>query len=565
MNLHKKPTLETLLYLFSFLAAVCLRFIHLGALPLNDFESINALRALGLVNQQTASMGGQPGYVTLTAGLFSLFDATDLFARFIPALAGSLMALLPLLFRKQLGKNSALLFSFFLSFEPALIAASRTANGAMAAASFLLLGLGFFITRRSVPAGLFLGASFAFGGNIWLGLIGIICASLFYWLISDQKFSLGDQLRKLNPSEWQNFGLSFAASLIIISTGFFWHPRGISGAGLGLVDFIQGFKVQSLISVRTMLLAFLCTEFPVILLAGWSLIRGIVAKERFRFFLAIWALTAGILAVMRGGRETMDWMWALIPLWGLAGIGLAEIIDLHIHTERQDRLVTIIQLGLTIFLLVFSFLNLLSLLFNSYGDQQVIQTRLIGTLLPLGLLILITLLISWGWSAGASKNGLVGAFIGLLLLVTLNNSFKSAGAQEQSAADLWRPGAAVTESHWMIQQLEDISLWNHGERHGIDIQVINQDSPAMRWALRKFEKTTYNTQFSSITTPEAMIAPDFVEIGSVALYRGQNLTWQEMPSFSLMKATDWVKWMIYRQVPVDENRVILWARNDLFH
>lgn len=562
LNSHKKPTLEVLLYCLSAVAAFCLRFIRLGHLPLNDFEAANALQALNLANHQNVLVGGQPGFILPTAGLFSIFGAGEFFARFFPALAGMVFVLLPLLFKKYLGKETALLLSFFFTFEPALIEYSRTADGTMLAVLFLLAGLGFLINHRSILSGVFLGAALTCGHSTWLGLTGILLAVGVYLLLNPiQRIDKSEVFPQMSRSEVINFGISFVACVFLLSTGFMTIPNGLSGIGNGFVDFLQSFKLQSLLSARTTLWIFICTEFPAVLLGLWSLIRGILKKDSIRIFLALWFVIAAILAIVRPGREMMDWVWAIVPLWALAGSGLYEWIKSGIKT---DKLVTLIQLGLTLFLVIFSYLNLLSLLFNTYGDQQVIKTRLIGTLLPLALLIMISLLISWGWSTSASKRGLLLAFVGLLGFLNVSNSIKSAGAQNQASADLWRPGATVTGGQLMKSQIESISLWNHGERKLLDIQVVNEDLPSMRWLLRDFSATTFDTQYSPSLSPSAIIAPDYMEIGSESIYRGQALTWQEYPSYATLKARDWVKWMIYRQIPVEENRVILWARNDLF-
>ncbi len=104
------PTLaitgEAAAYIFIAAAAVLLRLLLLGALPLSDAESEHALAAL------RAADSGAPGPASpaLCAGqalTFGLFGAGGLAARLPAALAGVALALMPALWRKRLGTLTA--------------------------------------------------------------------------------------------------------------------------------------------------------------------------------------------------------------------------------------------------------------------------------------------------------------------------------------------------------------------------------------------------------------------------------------------------------------------------
>ena len=80
-----EPTLEHAFYALALAIAVGLRFVHLGAVPLSDYEAGWALQALHHPGSP-ASHRPQPGHVHLTAMLFHIFGA-DQFPG--PFLAGS--------------------------------------------------------------------------------------------------------------------------------------------------------------------------------------------------------------------------------------------------------------------------------------------------------------------------------------------------------------------------------------------------------------------------------------------------------------------------------------------
>jgi len=97
--------------------------------------------------------------VLLTGLLFFLFGDSNAIARLWPALAGSLLVLLPWTFRGYLarypaGRIAGLVLAFGLALDPGLVAASRLAGGPMLAAGFGLLALGFAYDRRSLPFGI---------------------------------------------------------------------------------------------------------------------------------------------------------------------------------------------------------------------------------------------------------------------------------------------------------------------------------------------------------------------------------------------------------------------------
>jgi predicted membrane-bound mannosyltransferase len=121
------PRHETILYLFAFLLALGLRFVRLGELPLTDSEARLALDALSIVKGGSPALSSHVSYTNLTAVLFFVFGSFHFLARFWPALAGTALVFVPLLFREQIKPNVAILLAFFFAIDPALVALSRQA------------------------------------------------------------------------------------------------------------------------------------------------------------------------------------------------------------------------------------------------------------------------------------------------------------------------------------------------------------------------------------------------------------------------------------------------------
>ena len=167
---------ESTFYGLAFLLALGLRLYQLGAAPLSEAEAGWALQALGLAHGQAVTLGSQPAYILITSQLFSILGDTNFLARFIPALAGSLLIWLPFYFRTWLGNSSLLkragvVMAFGLAIDPGLVSLSRQAGSLMPAMAFTLLALAAFYNRRMIWAGIFTGLALLSGPAFLQGLL----------------------------------------------------------------------------------------------------------------------------------------------------------------------------------------------------------------------------------------------------------------------------------------------------------------------------------------------------------------------------------------------------------
>jgi hypothetical protein len=89
------------------------------------------------------------------------------------------------------------------------------------------------------------------------------------------------------------------------------------------------------------------------------------------------------------------------------------------------------------------------------------------------------------------------------------------------------------------------------------------DSPALEWVLRYHEVKVVD-EFNPQVAPPIVITPVMNDLGLPAAYRGQDFLWRQTPQWQGVKAPDWIRWLVFRQLPRENETIILWARNDLF-
>src|SRR3990172_4717886 len=119
---------EGWLYGLAFLLALGLRIINLGALPLSDAEAESALQALQIAQGLKPGLAPHPFYILFTAPLFFIFGGgTNFLARFLPALAGSALVFIPLLFQRRLKPRPGLILAYFIALDPGLMTLAREA------------------------------------------------------------------------------------------------------------------------------------------------------------------------------------------------------------------------------------------------------------------------------------------------------------------------------------------------------------------------------------------------------------------------------------------------------
>jgi len=552
-----KLNVETGLFLLALVLAGAVRLSGLGSATLNDQEASLALQALGIVRGGgSALIGPHPLYLALTSVVMFLFGSSNFAARVWPALAGSLLVLTPFYFRNRLGRLPAVLLAFFLAIDPGLAAVSRQAGGPSLALAAVFFAVGLWNSGYPAAAGIAAGLSLLSGPWVWAGWLGLALAGWGYRTFlhggenaSEDAAPEMDLRASLRRAGWFALGtFLFGGSL------FFFVPQGWSAAASSLAAFVQSWYQPSGVPVVRVGQALLWYEFlPVI--AGLACVV-VYRKYSAVRFLAIWVLAGLILAAAPVGRQTASLVWVSVPVWGLTAVLAASIFA----RPAADRLPTLAQSLLGIVIL--GFLSLTAVGISAVGAPQ--SAEWVALIAALALLLLTTLLVAWGWSVKVAWYGLVWSFSAVLLAYTLMSTWNAAGLSGRRPVELWTQGANIRDGDLIRQTIGDLSLWNVGARNRLDVVVMDEGSPALRWLLRDQSQVSYTRSLTVASTPALVITMNLDEPKLGASYRGQDFILEEAPVWNISSLKDWFRWLVFREVPVESHAVVLWARTDLF-
>ncbi len=594
---------EGWLYWLAFLIALGLRFIQLGASPLTDSEATLALQALHIGLGKAPLLAPQPGYILLTSILFAVIKSTNFMARFVPAIVGSALVFAPYFFREKIKPQPALILAFLFAIDPGLVALSRQANGTILAVTFLLFAWGMWLNRRLLPAGIFAGLALLSGPSLWAGLLVLGLTGLFLQgtaakqtksdeaKIADGSSARHSRTPKLlnyqttklpnyQTTELSNYQttelltykpaiLALIATVLLGGTLFFVSPNGLSAWLSALPEYLKGWTAPASMTPGRVALTFVAYEPLGIFLAIVSLIRGYRIKSRRIGRLSLWLGIALLLAIFY--RQTSELVWAIIPLLVLAALELRHAINIFAE-ERVE--VGVVVLALMI-LLAYIWFDVSKIALDPQSQLASTPVPLFGRTIQIAaapyaiffgallILILCVSFVAFGWSARTAWLGTTWAFVIFLGVYTLGAAWGASGLRSQNGFELWSPDGPPVEAKLLVSTADDISKFSLGDPQAQPVTILGINSPALEWVLR-YHEVKVVSELDPQVAPPIVITPVMNDLGLPAAYRGQGFIWRQTPQWQEVKAPDWIRWLVFRQLPRQNETIILWARNDLF-
>ena len=587
----RERNLEYGLYLLAFGLALAIRLLRLGEIPLGDDEARWALQALDLAKGLRPIMGPQPAYVILTGLVFFAVQASNFAARLVPALFGAALSLVPFQFRDRLGSKPALVLAFFLAFDPSFLALSRLAGSPILAISALMLAWGAMRNGKIRTAGVWTGVALLSGSALWPGVIGL---ALAYGLLrgffvlqsgrdagkaplddepSEENEELPDDLFEEMPQTpvfslpalpdgktWLTLALSAAGTYVLLGSLFLLASGGLSAGLASIPAYFGGWLGFPNVPLQRLLLGLGVYETLALLLALTGLVRGILKRDQLTIMLGLWLLVALVLALAYPSRQVADLGWVVLPLLSLAAVEFAGYLEPII----DGRWETISMAVFTSAILIFAALNYFAIALTPM-DPTDVQLRWWILFGSIGLLVISLAMVAFGWSfPTAVQGGLWGSLL-VLFIYTFATTLASAGLRTYRTYELWPASPYISQADNLVSQMNDLSRWKMGTKTAMDVTIAGVDSPALRWLLRDWNVTILPAADLAGTTPSLVISTDKSAVTAIAsAYRGEDVSWRTAPLWDQGLMSDWLSWSILHGFPKDQEKLILWARSDVF-
>lgn len=544
---------EGWLYALVFILALAVRTIQLGAMPLTDSEAAPALQALHITQGLKPTLSPHPFYILSTSILFFLYGSgTNFLARFAPALIGSLLVLVPILFTERIKPRPGLILALFIAFDPGMVALSRQAASPIFAITFLLIALGCFDKNKLNLAGIFTAFALLSGPSVWLGLIGIAIAWAIYRGVQSHRPA---EPATVNVKEAL---VPFVVTLFVAGTLFFIVPNGLSAAFSSIPEFFTRWTTVSDFPASRFLISLIVYQPLGILLAIMALIRGWRHGSQRIISLSLWFIVALLLAIFIPSREISDIAWALVPLWALAALELTR--NIHIFAEERNEIISVVFL--TAFIWAFAWLDFSGMVWIPSGTREYLMRfwLLIGALL---LIVISLLLVAAGWSIRTARIGGVWGLALVLGALGLGGTFGSAGLRGLDHPEIWWSSPIPIQADLLKASVSDLSEWGMGNDNMAPVVIAGLDSPALEWALREHQVQVVESLDVS-SAPYLVVTPLQNDPALSSTYRGQDFTWRKTFLWNETLPQDWIRWVTLREIPQTGESIILWARDDLF-
>ncbi len=559
------PKIQNTRYLFAaiFLLGAILRFSQLGTAPLTENEATNALAAFNLANGQGFQVQGESAYILLTALLFHFFRSSELFARFWPAFFGSLLVLAPFLNKEIRETKQALLFAFGLAILPPFVAISRQAEGsaiALAAMAFLVFA---WQKGNSRWAGVLLATALLSGSSFFVGAFPFILLLLFaYFLKSKTEMAQWLIERWDEWKSWINSRemlIAFAISIGIGASFFLFIPQGIGGLGGEFSTFINLIFAPQKMGLNVFVLAILAYALPVILFATIGAVKNWKNGPQSNKFIFLWGILSVIWLLLFNGRRAEDLIWILLPMLWLASIELAR----YVSWPDGGWSPLVGTLFLLLVLAAFQLINFAALA-NADPMAESYEQRLIiaGVVFLLGAIALA--LIAGGWSGDVAIRAFYWTSTLLMALVFISQSARMGRDIFRSANELWAYGNAGGQTKLLEDSLNELSFLNSSITKELEIFVGAQGN-SIKWILRDWKNTQFVAFIANTQLPEVIIADDEERSPRQAsAYRGQDFVWSSAIDWEAIWPSNIFAWLLFKDAPLAQERIILWAREDLF-
>lgn len=545
---------EALAYVALALAALILRVSDLDIVPITDLEAESALHAWHTVEDDapgTFAVSSSPlTYLTQLIS-FSLLGANEFGARIGAAIAGTALALSPLLFRESLGRTRTFVWAALLSLLTVPTVASRTADGSAFMMLFTVLAI--WLIRRYWYSQELSDAGWAIAAITCMLLLSspagvpllavlLVAGWLAVWrtaISAPQRLGLpGDDILQLAVKRLRAFpirGAAFVPVLIVvlISTALMFNPAGLRTVSQLVNEAIRGIMHSSSLDGTRLGFVALFVYEPLLIiyaLGGAWLLWKKGDINYFDRFAAFWAVVGAVGLLLYPGAKASDAMWVVLPLTLLASYGITQLMvdrrvvilwaagdddaeESALYSPRFRWVKWAISAGVLMLLLILAvqFMQIARLLLllpqgTGFGELfsllfDASQLRLLhglGLLLMTGIIALIILFFTANvWGLGTCLQGIGLGFLWLMLISGVGGAWQGSVTDAADPHSLWRQRAVAADAYLLRQTLYELADRDQSGFPTLEIFIVRDAGGTLKndglvaWLTRDFPNARF--------------------------------------------------------------------------
>lgn len=358
--------------------------------------------------------------------------------------------------------------------------------------------------------------------------------------------------------------MPLVATILLGGTLFFTTPNGLSAVLASLPAYLTGWISASTMTTGRVLLAFVVYELLGLSLAALALIRGFRTNSKRIIRWSLWLGVALILAVFY--RQADELAWAIIPLLILAAFELSHAMDMY-REEYVEVGVVVIAIFV---LLAYIWFNISNIALNPYQVPTTVpifgvvnNPRYFVLFGSLAILLVSVGLVAFGWSARTARLGVTWSSVIFFGLYSIGTAWGASGLRDPGGVELWVSDSRPLQADLLRASVDEVSDFSLGHISAQPVTIFGISSPALEWILRDNTVTVVSTLDPQVAPP-IVITPVMNDLGLPSAYRGQDFIWRQTPQWATAQSPDWIKWFVFRQLPADNETIILWARDNLF-
>ena len=571
-------TVEAVLYAVLFLIALFLRLFLLDYLPLGASEAQQAMASWNFIHAVPDSFTGSPILFAGNAILFFLFGATDLAARFLPALFGGLLVLIPALFRHNLGRPGALMASVLMMFSPSLVLFSRQLDGVMVGVTCTLAAIAFAFrywnrreSRELYLAAMACALAWLSSSQVWT----VVLAMIVFFII----VRLRGETLEIEKKEARNAALIFVLVVAGVATMFMLKRDGIGAAFDLLGSWLDTIRLNGspLDPLRLLVL-----YEPIILFFGVVALVELIFEARYRTWLdssnalMVWGLGVFLLYSFTGEPEPVRVVFVVVPFAMMAGwfIGAwwSRLVD-AIRSVPESKLMILSQeapvFSLAIALTIF--LSIVVAEFTLRGNLTAAEAMMANLRIPItpgsASVVIVLVLFVLAFSAiaflafttlGFERTGYLGIFLALTLMTvwTFRQSMMLNFTLVPNAYEWLTPRLASPNTRDLVRDVENVSRWRADDSHTLALVVDDSLGAMAKWSLREFRNARFVVHPRVDERTGAMLLP--VNVLAPAGWIGQEYTLDYVQGNGSTASV--LRWLLYRDVgAVQTINAVLWT------